>query len=281
MGSGAKAPAAGGFNGRLTHAHRFRQSFRHRGGAWRAAGRAQQSAAAGVRAVCRAVERDGVHHGARREPAVVAVPVAAECQSWRLYTDGRCGRGAIAACQSQSLALGPAADARCPDRFSWLADADAGERRRRGAVGGDAVDLCGDAGHGQPGVFVGRWRDADHPRNGSVAAGHRNGDHRYCATGDCRHSAGLALSRRDSRWRRAGLSHREPWRAVSLARSGADRQQRAGQPARFRKPGGSVRGPRRAVRTHSEIRRPIVDNDAGAFAVRCRRVARQSGAGEI
>ena len=88
----------------------------------------------------------------------------------------------------------------------------------------------------QPGVFLRRWRDADHPRTRRPYAVHRDGPARYRTAGDRPHPARRPLSRRTDRPRRPRLSLREPRRPVPPARPWPHRLQRPRQPPRFRSP---------------------------------------------
>ncbi len=69
--------------------------------------------------------------------------------------------------------------------------------------------------------------------------------------------------------------------AVAAARTGADRRQRARQPARLSDPGRGLRGPRRAVRDRRQIRRQSMGRGTRPFAIRRRRLARQLRALQI
>ena len=77
------------------------------------------------------------------------------------------------------------------------------------------------------------------------------------------------------RGRKPRLCRRESRPAAAPARARSDRLQRPRQSARFRNAGRLVRGQGRADRSHPEIARLAVDDDARSFAARRRRLARQ------
>ena len=162
---------------------RLRRPFRQRGGAGRAAPGPQFAAAARLRPLCRAAVRHRLHRAARREPALLALPDAAQRRAPALSALSRARRCSRRARPTRRCRPTGCAGTRspCPARPTDFVDGLVTMMANR-----DPADLEGVAvhiyranrRHGGPLFLRRRRRAADHPRAGPARPPHRAGPDR-------------------------------------------------------------------------------------------------------
>ena len=230
---------------------RLRQSFLDGGCGWRCPGRPQFAPVHALRPLSRTAVRHGLHRAARGQSPQLALSPAPDSPASRLCPLCRrvppCHRALHRpAAFPQPAALGPSAHAAGPHGFPGRARDLWRQWRCRRICRLRCPSLCLQPADAAPRLLQRRWRDAHRAATGYAAPHHRNGPDRPRAAAGRVGPARRPLPRRAAGRRGARLCLRKLRRALSLARTRADRRQRARQCPRFRNAGRLVRGCRPA-----------------------------------